>query len=539
MHAISSTLQFKKSQIGVWVLIVFFLFVSSFLQASGLHFTGPRLADQDVSKGQVKVIFDLEWYHSWRVGSRPLGQVQKIYIREPGSGYSDGTYTITFSDGNPSSQATASVTISGGEVVSVSPLNYGAGYQWSPGNFTGISTTGNVAVFDVHIAPWWDAAWVFVKYRVQGTQTWKHMKLTESGHSVGSGTPAVCVPGKIDESVPYDASSNPVTGVYFYRSQESTGTFSLSDAYLVWDYRSEGIQDDDIIEFSMHGVEMIYVPSGAFFVGSGGDEHGAFFSYGSQDPYLISNANAIQVGESTGYLMYPCSNESQCGDGLGPVPATYPNGFKAFFAMKHELTQQMQVDFLNTLAANQQNNRSRNFCSTIEAPGIAYMCPTCDVSQFFVNGTLNYISGMRWRCAVKVVSPAQINNDIPAVFETDLPKVAAQGFNWADIAAIADWASMRPLSELEFEKLARGSAKPQENEYAWGTSQINTSEFSFNNLGQDSESISSGLSQSQGNASCVPCIRRSSEFGPMRNGVFATSNSTESLPALLSMEHWI
>lgn len=41
---------------------------------------------------------------------------------------------------------------------------------------------------------------------------------------------------------------------------------------------------------------------------------------------------------------------------------------------------------------------------------------------------------------------------------------------WDDGLAFADWAALRPMTELEFTKASRGSRKPLVNEFPWGTS---------------------------------------------------------------------
>lgn len=495
------------------------------VSANDITFTGIRMGGQNTTNKEIRVVFDLEWKNSWRIGTEPKGEVETVFIRSGGSGYTDGTHTITFSGGGATSNATANILVSGGIVTQVLSFTKGAGYELSPTTFSGISTSNEVAIFDVHIAPWWDAAWVFGKYRVVGTSEWKHMKIATNGHSGGAGTSVVLKTGRVNEAVAHHPTNNPNTGLFFYRSSPSVGTFSIKDAFFVWDYGSDGVLDEDEIEFNVHGIEMVYVPTGAFYLGSGGSEAGAFYSQHSNQPFLVQSGNAITVGSNAGQLYYNCANSNACGDQSGPIPASFPNGYSAFYAMKHEASQQFYVDFLNTLAAVQQDNRAKNSCSTIEAPGVAYFCPTCDVSQYTMNGQLYYISGMRWRCAVKTVSPARISQGISAVFATDLPKVAAQGFNWSDIAALADWASMRPMSELEFEKLARGTAYPVPNEFVWGKTDINTTFFSTSNFGHANEVVSSGLSSTRGNATCVPCIWQSSEYGPLRAGVFATANS--------------
>jgi formylglycine-generating enzyme required for sulfatase activity len=508
------------------ILTIYILLINlSLIIGNEIKFTGINLGLRDTSSKTIQVTFQLEWNNSWRIGTTPKGEVEAVFIRSKGSGYTDGFHTVSFAGGGSSQSATAELEVNGGEVIGVRILNKGAGYTTSPSGFSGLTTTGNDAILDVHVSPWWDAAWVFGKYRVKGTAEWKHMKLAAQGHSTGQGTSAICKVGRVDETMAYNRTNNPNTGVYYYRSQPSSGTFLISNAYILWDYGIDNISDDAEIEYQLHGIEMVYVPSGSYYLGSGGNEANSFYSQNSNNPYLVNSATAITIGSGAGELFYFSSNANQFGDQAGPIPAAFPNGFTAFYAMKHEISQQHYVDFLNTLKANQQDNRAKNSCSTIEAPGVAYLCPTCDVSQYTMNGVFYYISGMRWRCAIKTVSPASISNNIPARIETDLPHVPLSGRNWSDIAAIADWTSMRPMTELEFEKLARGTAKPVPEEFAWGLQAINTQFFNYTNYSAVNEVVSSGQSSSFGNGACVPCIQQSSQFGALRSGVFAKSQN--------------
>ena len=48
------------------------------------------------------------------------------------------------------------------------------------------------------------------------------------------------------------------------------------------------------------------------------------------------------------------------------------------------------------------------------------------------------------------------------------PDRACNFLSWGDGIAYADWAGLRPLTELEFEKACRGAGNPVSNEYAWG-----------------------------------------------------------------------
>lgn len=506
------------------ILTIYILLINMFLTKSNdIKFTGIKLGLREPVNKTIQVSFQLEWQNSWRIGTTPKGEVEAVFVRYKGSGYTNGLHTVSLVGGGSSQAATVELEVSGGEIVRANILSRGAGYTSSPSGFSGLTTTGNDAILDVHVSPWWDAAWVFGKYRVLGTSEWKHMKLATLGHSTGMGTSAICKVGRVDETIAYNATNNPNTGVYIYRAQPSSGTFLISNAYILWDYGIDNVPDDAEIEYQLHGIEMVYVPSGSYYLGSGGNESNAFYSQNSNNPYFVNSSSSITVGTGLGELYYNSSNTTQFGDQAGPIPSTFPNGFSAFYAMKHEVSQQHYVDFMNTLKANQQDNRAKNSCSTVEAPGIAYLCPTCDVSQYTMNGVFYYISGMRWRCAIKTVSPASISNNIPARIETDLPHVPLSGRNWSDIAALADWSSLRPMTELEFEKLARGTAAPIPNEFAWGLHTIQTQSFSYTNYGAANELVSSGQSSTVGNSACVPCIQQSSQFGALRSGIFAQS----------------
>jgi hypothetical protein len=66
----------------------------------------------------------------------------------------------------------------------------------------------------------WDAAWVFIKYRV-GSGEWNHAKLTETGHSVPSH--AAITLGLADTNSPFNSSTNPGVGAFIYRRNPGAG----------------------------------------------------------------------------------------------------------------------------------------------------------------------------------------------------------------------------------------------------------------------------------------------------------------------------
>ncbi|MFN5693091.1 MAG: hypothetical protein ACK46Z_11360, partial [Bacteroidota bacterium] len=107
----------------------------------------------------------------------------------------------------------------------------------------------------------WDAAWVFVKYRIGETGEWKHATLNNGGHTIPSGTATTQTDG---------------TGLFFYRDTDGTGTFSKSGIELRWNYGTDGVADDSKIYVKVFAIEMVYIPSGEFQLGSGSQTEGGF-----------------------------------------------------------------------------------------------------------------------------------------------------------------------------------------------------------------------------------------------------------------------
>ena len=262
----------------------------------------------------------------------------------------------------------------------------------------------------------WDAAWVFVKYRVSGGP-WQHATLAGSGHLVPSGAVV---------EVPSDR-----VGAFVYRSSSGYGTFTANGVGLQWDYVADGVSAGASVEVRPFGIEMVYVPQGAFSVGSGGENTGEFRAGGTANmPFVVSSQASIALGDGSGQLMWTATTSS--GSPSGTTSASFPTGYGAFYVMKYQITQKQYVDFLNTLTQAQADARK--------------------------------YTGSDFRFA--------ITGDSVGSYATSLPFVALNYASWWDGVAFADWAGLRPMTELEFEKVARGPLGPVANEYAWGSTSI-------------------------------------------------------------------
>jgi hypothetical protein len=331
----------------------------------------------------------------------------------------------------------------------------------------------------------WDAAWVFIKYRTTGSSTWTHVKLAPSGHNSSSTTPTTSYSvqvGLVNESVNHSATTNPAVGAFIYRSADGTGTFSANDIRLKWFYRDNGVGDNDIIDVEVYAIEMVYVPDGSFYVGNNASTSSninrPFYKIGSPHTNfdITSEASITATGSTgnAGWIAHPeWSSNNQ-----NTVSADFPKGYKGFYCMKYETSQQQWVDFLNSLTASQQAN-----------------LPTAAYSR---NG-ISSSSG---------------------VFSTTLPFVAMNSLNWADVASFLDWAGLRVMTELEFEKACRGTSTPVTEEFAWGNTSYTSHATTITNGGLTNEvSAASG-------ANTNLTVTTNPGSSPLRVGSFATSSSS-------------
>jgi formylglycine-generating enzyme required for sulfatase activity len=342
----------------------------------------------------------------------------------------------------------------------------------------------------------WDAAWVFIKYRV-GTGNWNHTTLntTAANHTAPTGS--------IIE-VPNDGK-----GAFIYRSSNGTGSFSLTDVQLRWQYGADGVADNAQVQIKVFAVEMVHVPQGSFRVGSGGSDVYEFYaSPTTTSTYLINSENAITVGTANGNLYYP---DGSADDQSGPIPAAFPKGYAAFYCMKYEVSQGQYRDFLNLLTYNQQASRTATAPNSAAGTGA------------FNNANRNGIDVQTPGISATKPAVYGCNVDGDAVYNesNDGEWIACNTVSWLDACAFLDWAALRPMTELEYEKACRGSETPVPNEYAWGTATKAAATYTLNNAGTANEGIATNYSTTLGNASYS--TTSGSVNGPLRSGIFAAN----------------
>jgi len=308
----------------------------------------------------------------------------------------------------------------------------------------------------------WDAAWVFVKYK-GNDGVWKHATLSATGS---------------DHTAPSGSTITPSSdgkGVFIYRSTNGSGSNSFTNAKLHWNYGTDGVGDNDLVTVKVFAIEMVYAPTAEFAAGDG-------TSGGNQFTLTtINTSNATTAPSGSGSLGgqaggYPTG-------ATVPTDAAYPNGYAAFYCMKYETSQGQYADFLNTLTSTQASNdfpnSNGNKRHTISVSGGVYASSR----------------------------PDRACNDI------------GQTLSWA----YADWAALRPMTELEYEKSCRGNQTPVAGEYAWGTTNI-TAADAISGTEDGTETVTTS------GANCCYNDRLFSGGdggdGPLRCGIFAKGSTT-------------
>src|SRR5690554_365006 len=253
-----------------------------------------------------------------------------------------------------------------------------------------------------------DAVWLFVKKRDCGSFQWSHTDLSPVAAAHTAAAPLeIYIDGR-------DASSN-AKGLFVRRSAVGSGNISNTTVTLRVRNLPAGLYD-----FKVFGIEMVQIPQGSFYLGDGISSRSFRSGTAGSNPYFVSSEAAI----STSSLQSLVSTSNPVA-----LPAAYPKGYKEIYCMKYELTQGQYVEFLNTIASDQASSR--------------YITPI-PTQRLTITGV--------W-----------------PTYSATHPHRAMSNMLFDDLLAYLDWSALRPMTELEFEKIARGPSTPVQKEYAWGT----------------------------------------------------------------------
>lgn len=229
---------------------------------------------------------------------------------------------------------------------------------------------------------------------------------------------------------------------------------------------------------------------------------------------LITGSQLVLTEQSGMGMNALCTEEVDMKTGL--VTTVYPTGYPGFFAMKYEISQEQYVAFLNKLELSQQSTRTvgEKLVSLQEGQ---YIFGDDPAQPSFRNGIiLAKRSG--------ITDPVIFANNLKPEdggynLDGDGQTLACNYLSPADMLAYADWTGLRPLSELEYEKMCRRPfpAIPLRGEYAWNTSMItNPAALTEGTQGTRRETVQAGNINLKGTLG-----------GPVRCGAFATESSDQ------------
>lgn len=324
----------------------------------------------------------------------------------------------------------------------------------------------------------WDAVWVFVKYQDCNTKLWMHADLSTVAADHTAGSPL---------------QADPVTdgkGVFLRRSAVGGGNIPSTAVTLKLNIPA------GTYNYKVYGIEMVHVNEGNFQIG----DNSSTYSFSPINITSNSQSNGLTSNDLGGYSV--------------DIPPAFPMGYNSFYMMKYEISQEQYADFLNSLTFTQQKNRV--VTDPISAAGSFAM-----------------YTGYQFRNGLAIVTPGS-NGAIPAVFGCDATtgtpnasndgqNIAMNGLSWADLISYLDWAALRPMTEMEFEKGSRGPLPRIDQEYPWGSTQITAANSgALSNAKLNTEVSSTTVD----NGMCVFQVPlNTNAYGPLRVGNFANGSS--------------
>jgi formylglycine-generating enzyme required for sulfatase activity len=368
-------------------------------------------------------------------------------------------------------------------------LMFGFGFMSYANNLKIMNTTvtGSDVTFDVSwdnswntdLAPAnWDAVWIFIKYQDCATRLWYHAAIATTGNTAAS-------PLQVD--MVSDAK-----GVFLRRSALGGGNIASTSITLKLNIPA------GTYNYKVYGIEMVNIPQGNFQIGDGT----SVATYNSIDVTSSSQSGGLSAATLGGASVN--------------IPATFPMGYNSFYTMKYEMTQEQYVEFLNTLTYNQQKERTA-------------------IDPISAAGTGAFTTLNQYRNGIKLITSGN-NSTLPAVFACDATagienntddgqNIAMNWLSWADLAAYLDWSALRPMTELEFEKICRGPLARVAGEYPWGTTDFNS--YASNSVvsGTAFKADENIAAVANGRNIFNSSVAFQATFGPTRVGLFATSSS--------------
>ena len=343
----------------------------------------------------------------------------------------------------------------------------------------------------------WDAVWVFVKYKKEGdTGAWSHLNL---------GTTPV-IPSGFTFDLGKTGAKN--VGLFIFRDSKSGGPVNGINLTLKTTLSElSGVTADDIrngkIYVAISAVEMVYVPYGAYYLGDGA----------SNKTFCDAGGNPVILDNEAARSIYTKANGSVSSVSIN---ANYPKGYKGFYCMKYELSQEQYVSFLNMLSYDQQKARIGNDLDNLQKGDYVFGDKSKPSAR---NGIVVF--------AKQTGKPALFANNLnkaePYYNKDDGQTIACNYLTPEDMLAYCDWCGLRPMSEMEYEKTCRRPypQAPVSKEYAWNQTSYTAIHGAGDLTGLNTEDESPSSPAKNVNVN-------NASFGPARCGSFGFASSTQS-----------
>ncbi len=382
------------------------------------------------------------------------------------------------------------------------------------------------------IQEFWDAAWIFIKYKVGDSDKWEHATLSATGHLVSSDATL---------ELPTD-----MMGAYIYTKAVTNQPVNNNwqGIELRWDYGTDGVSENALVDVKVFGIEMVYVPTSKFWIGDGtynssfhtantpivtGDFDKYPYQILSEDALTLGGTDTMSIGTNNNYAMNcPCAGDDFSTTVVKQLLSGFPKGYNAFYCMKYELTQAQYVEFLNTLNRTQQQTNTNSDISQDNVPDSWVMVG--------YGGSGGYPPS---RNAITCPSSGNGTTD-PIIFTTSYKEIPCNFLTWEMGLAYSDWAGIRPMTELEYEKACRGIFEPVANEIATGKSPNTQRNWQIlsGTAGKENETIqnippnpfqpagymnhfSKATNMTYNSTDANPVLK---VHGPLRSGILAASN---------------
>ena len=289
-------------------------------------------------------------------------------------------------------------------------------------------------IFDIRWENSWynaknhDAAWIFLKFN----DVWdSHAKLMPQSIRILQNRSGSTLQPKVDMS-------SDSLGFFIYPSTPYRGEIDLK-IMVSLDTSSQEITWRKINGLKVHGIEMVYSPKGPFSLGSPDEpaiKRAALYrsdaSGNRAGPFTINSEKSISIAPKRDSLYYWSEEPLYNGDQKGFLSESFPKGYQGFYIMKYELTQGQYAAFLNNIPQNWTYIRS----------------PMGGKKYYESRGCIIIKNGK---------------------YLAEHPHRPMNFVSFTDGLAYTDWAALRPITELEYEKAARGPEAPKPFEFVWGT----------------------------------------------------------------------